>query len=57
MCNYTEEELALTATLIGATVVHAKDDVMRFEVKGSDGETWIAKVTIEDGKFVVVRDY
>ena len=56
MCNYVEDELDLTATLLGATVVHAKPDVMRFEVTSPNGETWIAKVTIDDGEFRVSRD-
>lgn len=57
MCNYAEDELELTATLLGAVVVHVKPEVMRFEVKDPvEGGTWIAKVTIEDGKFHVVRD-
>lgn len=56
MCNYVEDELDLTKTLMGATVVHVKRDVLRFEVQGEEGP-WIAKVTIEDGAFHVERDY
>lgn len=55
MCNYVEDELALTNLLYGATVVHVKPDVMRFEVE-KDGETWTMKVTIEDGRFKIERD-
>lgn len=56
MCNYAESELDLTAILLGATVVHVKPDVLRFEVTAPDGSTWIAKVTIEDGQFRVDKD-
>jgi outer membrane lipoprotein-sorting protein len=56
VCNYAEDELELTAILMGATVVHAKPDVMRFEVTAPNGSKWIAKVTIEEGKFLVEKD-
>ncbi len=56
MCNYVEDDLDMTQTLMGATVVHAKPDVMRFEVRGAEGATWVAKVTIRDGRFHVERE-
>jgi hypothetical protein len=57
VCNYVEDELDLTATLLGATVVHVKPEVMRFEVRDPrTGAVWIARVTIEDGRFHVVRE-
>lgn len=55
MCSYVEDELALTNMLYGATVVHVKPDVMRFEVEKA-GEKWTMKVTIEDGLFKIERD-
>ncbi len=56
MCSYVEEELDLTAILLGSTVVHVKPNVMRFEVTNPDGEKYICRVTIENGEFRVVRD-
>lgn len=56
MCNYAEDELELTRTLYGSKIVHVKPDVLRVEVEGDDGETWIAKVYIENGQFQVIRD-
>jgi hypothetical protein len=55
VCNYVEDELALTNMLYGATVVHVKPDVMRFEVEKA-GEKWTMKVTIENGRFKVERE-
>lgn len=56
MCNYVETDLDLTQTLMGATVVHVKEDVLRLEVVHPDGSSWIARVRIEGGRFKVERE-
>ena len=39
MCNYVETDLDLTQTLMGATVVHVKEDVLRLEVAAEEQRT------------------